>query len=222
MDLRISPQGVQQQSVAKLREAILAGMFRPGERLVEADLCKMLGVSRPSVREALRSLEAERLISIIPNRGPQIPVIGWEEAEQIYQVRALLEGEAAALSASRVTPADVAKMTAALKDFAKAVRDENAAERIAATSRFYGEILRCCNNNIILEILQSLHARINFLRARSMSQPGRAEYSLKEMKAILRAIEDKDPKAARAAAVAHTEQARLVAKKIFTSDAAKL
>ena len=84
MDLRVSPRTVQQETVEKLRVAILAGMFQPGARLVEAELCKMLGISRPSVREALRSLEAQRLVAIVPNRGPQIPIITWEEAEQIY------------------------------------------------------------------------------------------------------------------------------------------
>src|SRR5512138_1076944 len=98
MDLEVFPRTVRQEAVEKLRAAILAGRFQPGDRLVEADLCKVLGVSRPSLREALRSLEAERLIAIVPNRGPQIPIVSWTEAEEIYHVRALLEGEAAALS----------------------------------------------------------------------------------------------------------------------------
>jgi GntR family transcriptional regulator, trigonelline degradation regulator len=77
VDLQVSPRTVQQETVQKLGAAILTGMFQPGDRLVEAELCKMLGVSLPSVREALRSLEAERIISIVPNRGPQIPIMSW-------------------------------------------------------------------------------------------------------------------------------------------------
>src|SRR5690348_15248882 len=96
MDLKVSPVSVQQQAASKLRAAILAGVFQPGDRLVEADLCERLGVSRPSVREALRSLEAEKLVAIVPNRGPLVPLITWEQAKEIYQVRVLLEGEAAA------------------------------------------------------------------------------------------------------------------------------
>ncbi len=72
MDLRISPRTVQQETVDKLRLAILSGMFQPGNRLVESQLCIQLGISRPSLREALRSLAAERLIEIVPNRGPSI------------------------------------------------------------------------------------------------------------------------------------------------------
>ena len=77
IDLRVSRKSVQQETVEKLRGAILSGVFTPGIRLVEADLCNSLGVSRPLLREALRSLQAERLIDIVPNRGPQVPRLSW-------------------------------------------------------------------------------------------------------------------------------------------------
>lgn len=205
--LRISPKTVQQQIVEKLRGAILEGVFQPGDRLVEAELCEKLGVSRPSIREALRSLEAERLVEIIPNRGPQIPVLTWEHASEIYQVRALLEGEAAFIAAKRATPDDLKQMRAALGTFGKAVRDDDAAAEIVSTAEFYGHILRLCGNRIIEETLSGLLARINFLRGRSMSQPGRAKFSLQEMKSIYDAIAAKNGAAARAAAVKHVENA---------------
>ncbi len=73
MDLKVLTQTVQGQAVRNLREAITSGMFQPGDRLVEAEMCARLGISRPSLREALRSLEAERLIVIVPNKGPPHP-----------------------------------------------------------------------------------------------------------------------------------------------------
>src|SRR5690349_13762377 len=76
----------------KLRNAIAAGRFKPGERLVERDLCARLDVSRALIREALRQLEAEGLIVAVPHRGPVVASITVEEARQIYAVRALLEG----------------------------------------------------------------------------------------------------------------------------------
>ncbi len=207
LDLRISPKTVQQQIVEKLRGAIIEGMFKPGERLVEADLCVMLGVSRPSIREALRGLEAERLIEIIPNCGPQVPLLTWEHATEIYQVRALLEGEAAFLAAKKATPADLKLMRGALAEFGKAVRADDSKARVTSTAEFYGHILRVSSNRIIAETLNGLLARINFLRDRSMSQPGRAKVSLQEMKAIFEAIEDGNGTAARGAAVRHVENA---------------
>lgn len=215
MDLKVSPVSVHQQAARKLRAAILAGVFQPGERLVEADLCERLGVSRPSVREALRSLEAERLVTIVPNRGPFVPLITWEEAKEIYQVRILLEGEAAAAFAQRATPESVRLMQDALADFIKADKAGDAVERINATSRFYEEILNGCGNSVIRDILNGLLARITFLRSRSMSAPGRAKHSAQELKVILQAIQKRDPDAARQAAAYHIEQASLSAQATF-------
>jgi GntR family transcriptional regulator, trigonelline degradation regulator len=214
-NLRISPKTVQQQIVEKLREAITEGMFKPGDRLVEADLCEMLGVSRPSIREALRSLEAERLVDIIPNRGPQIPVLTREHAAEIYQVRALLEGEAAFIAAKRAAPDDLKQMRASLAAFGKAMRDNDMQAEVASTAEFYGHILRVCGNRIIEETLLSLLARINFLRGRSMSQPGRSKVSLQEMKAIYEAIAAKSSSAARNAAIKHVENAHVSANAVY-------
>src|SRR5579863_7708931 len=122
MDFKVSPQSVQGQAVSKLRDAIVTGIFRPGDRLVESDLCTRLGISRPSVREALRGLEAERLVVIVPNRGPMIPILTVEMARQIYDVRALLEGEAAARFAAQSSTADIAEMRRALEAFDDAVK----------------------------------------------------------------------------------------------------
>jgi DNA-binding GntR family transcriptional regulator len=218
MDLRVRPNTVQNQTVEKLREAILAGVFKPGERLVEAQLCNMLGVSRPSVREALRSLAAERLIAFVPNRGTQIPLISWPEARDIYHVRALLEGEAAALYATQAQPEDLAAMREALSGFAAAVGTHDKAGLLKETARFYQVILENCGNAVVADLLGGLLARITFLRDRSMSRPGRATHSLSEMLAICEAIEKADPEEARRAAIRHVEMARDAARASYRDD----
>lgn len=215
IDFKISPKTVQQQAVEKLREAILAGVFKPGDRLVEADLCALLGVSRPSVREALRSLAAEKLIGVAPNRGFFIPIMSWEEIEEIYKVRALLEGEAAALFTPRVTPEELRAMRAALEDFKTAIKSDDRLQQLKTTSRFYEPILSGCGNRIIQEILQGLMERITFLRSRSMSREGRAKYSLREMTKIFEAIKSGDAKDARNAASEHVEKACAAAKTVY-------
>ncbi|RLA53159.1 MAG: GntR family transcriptional regulator [Gammaproteobacteria bacterium] len=215
INLRIAPNAVQQQIIEKLRHAIFSGVFKPGEKLVEAELCNLLGVSRPSVREALRSLQAEKLISIIPNKGPHISILTWEEATEIYKVRALLEGEAAAIAAERATEKDIKAMRILLEAFGKAVRRVDPVEEVGSTTEFYKHIFCLCGNRIIEEMINGLLARINFLRESSMSLPGRSAISFDEMNAILDAIEKKDNEAARFAAVHHVEQARLAAYESF-------
>jgi DNA-binding GntR family transcriptional regulator len=218
MDMKVLPLTVQAQTVAKLRDAILSGVFAPGERLVESLLCERMGVSRTSIREALRRLEAERLVTILPNRGPSVAEVTWTEAEQIYEVRALLEGEAAALFAKRATAAQLKQLSDALAEFDRAVKLDNPLERLSSTERFYEVILEGCGNQIIAEILQGLVARITFLRARSMSRPGRSRLSATELRRMLDAVHKRDSKAARKAATEHIVAACSAAREVFENE----
>ncbi len=177
MDLKVSTQSIQNQVVRNLREAIISGIFQPGDPLVEADMCARLGVSRPSLREALRSLEAEKLLIIVPKKGSYIPSLTLDEAREIYETRALLEGEAVALFASRATEGAIAAMARALADFDLALEKGLLGEQIRATLEFYEQILSGCGHHTIQEMLNTLTARITFLRSKSMSLPGRAENS---------------------------------------------
>jgi DNA-binding GntR family transcriptional regulator len=218
MDLKVEVTSVQAQIVTKLREAIFSGDFTPGEKLNEPALCRMLGVSRTSLREALRSLNAEKLVTIIPNRGPMVTEIGWEEAQAIYQVRALLEGEALALFTQRAQEEDLEALRAALAEFEAATQASDPLQRVSSTAKFYDIILQRCGNQIIAEIVQGLVARISFLRARSMSRADRAYESMEEMRAMLTAAEARDPEAARAASIAHVNAARTVAQGVMLED----
>jgi DNA-binding GntR family transcriptional regulator len=215
LDLRVSPRTVQQEVVAKLRHAILSGMFMPGNRLIETNLCTSLGVSRPSVREALRSLQAEHLIEIIPNRGPQIPVLSWRDAEEIYEVRELLEGEAAARCAVAITQDEIEALADRLDAFRRASKANDVADQIKMASEFYAIVLRNCGNKIIEQVQAGLLARVSFLRARSMSLPGRAKKSYEEMNAIFSAIKSRDAKEAYKKARHHVINARAAAKKAY-------
>ena len=185
-DLVVVPRTVQSETVDKLRNAILSGRFKPGERLAESMLCKVMSVSRTSIREALRRLEGEKLVLIIPNRGPSVAEISWSEAEGIYKVRALLEAEAVRLFSTRATGAEIRLMQNALSTFGGAVTKNDAIGRIAATNAFYDVVFQGCGNSIIGEILEGLMARINLLRSQSMSRAGRSKFSVTELRKILR------------------------------------
>ncbi|MAY61423.1 MAG: GntR family transcriptional regulator [Rhizobiales bacterium] len=215
LDLRITRKTVQQEVVDKLRQAILSGMFPPGHRLVEGELCEALGVSRSSLREALRNLQAEHLVEIIPNRGPQVPVLSWEDAEEIYEVRELLEGEAAARCASRMSDDCISQLEERLEAFHRAVLDEDGEALTEAAAAFYAVILSGCGNKIIVQVQAGLLARISYLRTRSMSLPGRARRSYEEMRAIYAAIAARDERDARKAAMKHVANARASAKQTF-------
>lgn len=208
---------VRTQVVARLREAILSGHFSPGERLVETTLCDQLQVSRTSLREALRQLEAERLVTITPFRGPAVAQMTAEDADQIYEIRALLEGHAAELFAARAKPQDFAEMELALRRFEAAVKSGDSKGRIQHTDAFYEVLLEGCGNRIVVEVLGGLHDRVNFLRYRSMSSPERSAESLREMRDMLAAFKARAPAEAAQAARGHVRRARDVALKVLSS-----
>ncbi len=212
MNLRISPRTVQQETVDTLRQAIFSGLFQPGSRLVESQLCLQLGVSRPSLREALRSLQAERLIEIIPNRGPSIPALSWEEATAIYEVRELLEVEAAGRCALRISAEQLRELEKSLAAFEAAASSEDSLAQVMAAADFYSIILANCGNPVLEEVHRGLVARISFFRGRSMSLEGRARSSLAEMRDIFESIAAGDAKAARTASKRHVLKAKAAAK----------
>jgi len=212
LNLRIAPRTVQQETVDKLRQAIFSGLFQPGSRLIESQLCAQLGVSRPSLREALRSLQAERLIEIVPNKGPSIPSLSWDEATAIYEVRELLEVEAAGRCATRISKEQLLGLEKSLSAFEEAAASKDSLARVKTAADFYSIILGNCGNPILEEVHRGLVARISFFRGRSMSLEGRAQSSLAEMRDIFEAIAAGDEKAARKAARQHLIKAKMAAK----------
>jgi DNA-binding GntR family transcriptional regulator len=219
-ELRVTPKSLVEEVKTKLRQAIFMGLLKPGDRLIETELCASLGVSRPALREAIRGLEAEKLCEIAPHRGAQVPVLSWKHAEDLYHVRSLVESEAVALCAVNITDDGIVQLQASLERFKEATRRSDPYERVEATTEFYSVILKCSGNAVIEEVLMGLLARVNFLRARSMSIEGRAEKSYVEMAAIYDAIKVRDPKAARIAAERHVFNARETARSSYFSESA--
>jgi DNA-binding GntR family transcriptional regulator len=207
-DFQISRQAATLRTLVegKVRSAILSGHFKPGQRLVERELCELIGVGRTSVREALRQLEAEGLVSNVPHRGPSVSRISYEEAEQLYAFRGLLEGYAGQQFAERGSSYDMARLTDAVAQFEKAVETGNGTAILQAKTEFYAVLMDGSGNIFLKQALKLLHNRINLLRATSMMQPGRLQHSAAEIREIHDAIKVRD--AARAAAACRHHIAR--------------
>lgn len=202
---------VRMQVLETLRSAIESLDLEPGTRLVEREICETTGASRTSVREALRQLESEGLVTNIPKKGPTVTVVGAVEAAEIYEVRALLEGRAARRFTERATPASVGELRSALEAMRDAVLLHQPGELLTAKAEFYRVLLEGAANDVITSILRSLHTRVTLLRATSMSKQGRPAEALAEIEAIVEAIENGDPDAAEAASIHHVQSAATTA-----------
>lgn len=205
----------------KLREAIMSGTLKPGQRLVERELCEMMGVSRPSIREALRHLEADGLVNTVPHRGPVVSTISLEEARQLYDARAVLEGFAGRECARLRDPDVVHRIGDALTRLKAAAASQNLVGCLEAKTDFYGALISGCRNSFVQRMLKPLHDRITLLRITSMSQPKRINKSLREVTAIWRAIQSGDEELAERCCVDHVKAAAVAALDMIARTSAK-
>lgn len=194
-----------------LREAIMEGRFKPGERLRERELCELLDVSRPSVREALRKLEAEKLITSVLHRGPVVASISAAEAAELYAVRALMESFAVHEFARLASDTDIEQLGQAVQSLHTEAASGDRKRLLAAKARFYDIILRGCGNRLVKEMLLGLLSRINLLRATSFSGPDRLAESLKEIDRLYDLVKARDAQAAQEAARLHIVNAEKAA-----------
>lgn len=198
---------LRQSVVESIRDAIGSGRFSPGERLTEKGLCELTGVSRTLVREALRQLESEGLIDVIPHRGPVVARVTLDQAEQIYRVRSELEGLAAELFAVNASDEQQQALKAALKKIKATATSTDAGMRVQAKNEFYACLLNGSGNDVLAQILGLLTSRVTLLRAASLSQKGRLHQSVLELTKIVDALVARKSGAARKAAEFHVLQA---------------
>jgi DNA-binding GntR family transcriptional regulator len=202
---------LRQELINQIRASILAFEYEPGARLVERALCDRYGVSRTVVREALRQLEAEGLVTIVANRGPVVSVLSRAEATALFEVRAEMEALAASLFAQRATQAERDRLVQTVEDVAEAFESDDLQQALTAKDAFYDALFAGSHNTVMGDILLGLHARVQLLRGLSLRATGRQPQTLKEIREISdHAVAGEAEKAADAARF-HVRQAASVA-----------
>jgi DNA-binding GntR family transcriptional regulator len=195
---------LRQQVVRVLREDIVNGRLDPGQRLIETVLCENYGVSRTVVREALRQLESERLITVLPNLGPIVTILTDSEIRAIYIVRATLEGLAGKLFAENASAQDRRALLKLKDRLDREYRKGYVESREAIKAEFYALLLKGAANEVLTEQLRAIHARIAMFRRFAFVNEARTEPSIRELEAIIdAAAKDRDPAAAWAACEHH-------------------
>jgi DNA-binding GntR family transcriptional regulator len=198
---------LRKQVIERLYEAIVGLEYMPGERLVERELCERYGVSRTVIREALRHLEAEGLVTLVANRGPVIATTSAEEGRALYEVREALESLASRLCARRGSRAQKKQLSRALTQVAAAYKKDDLGAQLRAKDEFYRVLCEGADNPVIAMMLRTVQARVQMLRGLSLLAPGRTEESLVELKRLVDAIEKDDEEAAARLASDHVMRA---------------
>ena len=199
---------LREQVIDGLRTAILEFELQPGQRLVERELIEQTGVSRATIREALRELTAEGLVVTVPQKGAMVYKPSADEARDLYAVRASLEVLTVRRFVERASAAHHDRLRATVTTLEQYVAEGAGMHRLLrAKDLFYAELLAGAASPTIEQILAGVQARVRLLRATSMSQPGRAAQMAVEMRALVDAITARDAELASRLCVEHLEHA---------------
>lgn len=199
----------------RIRSGIAVGDFLPGEPLREREICEITGVSRSAVREAFRSLEAEGLITTVRYRGPMVSQLSIEELLSIYELRGIIEGNCARLFTQRASDEHCARLHQTVEEIGRGHETQNMVLVISSSEAFYQILSEGTGNVAFGQTIFSLLNRLALFRFSSTRWPGRAEKSMQELRAIVAAINSRDPEAAAKRAVEHTVASGEIAQRVF-------
>ena len=199
------PQG--NAAYARLLSELRRGLLNPGDRLVELDLAERLGVSRTPVREAIRQLEADGIVTHIPRQGATIRTLDYAEVMELYEMRAVLEGTAARLAARAASDIEIEELT----DMNRQLESlGNAPEAFALNRQFHSALLDAARNRFLTRSIQTLQKTLLILGPTTLIESERAATAVGEHKAILEALASRDGAKAESAMRTHIEAAQKV------------
>ncbi|MBD3309249.1 FCD domain-containing protein [candidate division KSB3 bacterium] len=187
-------QSLKQVAYDQIGQWLLDGIFQPGEALIETELAARLGISRTPVREALQQLAQEGLVEMVPRRGAFVRRVTLQDIEELFVIREAIEGIAARLAATKAD-ADQLQRFAELFEAADREPDETRRQTLyeEAGDDFHAYILESCGNTRIIEIIGTYKVLLQKERQIAANIPGRIDRSSQEHRAILHALQQRDP-----------------------------
>lgn len=186
-----------------IREDILKGRYKENDELREATLGKELGVSRTPVREALRQLELEGLVKIIPNRGAFVTGISEKDVCDIYMIRSVLEGLCVQMAAEHMTKERIDELEEVLVLAEYYLEKGNMEQLTELDGKFHQILYRASESRILDHVLSDFHKYVQLARRNSVKTESRAQKSLEEHREILEALKENDAEKAERLANTH-------------------
>ena len=190
-----------------IRAAIINGTLQPRERLMEIQMAEELGVSRTPIREALRKLELEGFIVMVPRKGAYVADLSFKDIADVFEIRIALEGLAAGLAAERITDDELEEMERLIVGKQEAITSGDIDKLVEVDTRFHELLYKASRNERLATIISNLREQIQRFRLTSLSFPGRNKESLQEHKQLIEAIQARDNQLARQLAQEHIENA---------------
>lgn len=186
-----------------IREAIIMGELKPGERLMEVHLAEKMGVSRTPIREAIRKLELEGLVTMVPRKGAHVAMLSAKDIMDVLEVRSSLDGLATALSAERIMDNELKELENTGKQFRSYAEKGNLLGSIKKDVEFHDVIYRSSRNDRLIQIANNLREQVHRFRVIYMKDYSSYSDLINEHMEIFEAIYSRDPERARKAAQEH-------------------
>lgn len=188
-----------------LRQAILKGELAPGERLMEVNLAQRLGVSRTPVREAIRKLELEGLVVMIPRRGAEVARISEKNLRDVLEVRRGLEDLAVELACARITENQIVELKKANVNFENSLTSNDVTAIAEADERFHEIIYKATGNEKLVQVISNIKEQMYRYRLEYIKDSAKRHALVAEHKEIVTALERKDLEKARDSMCRHIE-----------------
>ena len=190
-----------------LRNAIKNGKLKPGERLMEVQLAEELGISRTPVREAIRKLEQEGYVIMLPRRGTYVSSVSVHDVQEIFEIRTALEKLSTGLAARRIENDELEQLQKLLTKIEGYIEKRDIDNIVKTDIEFHDLLYHVSRNERLSGIISNLKEQLARFRTLSMSYPGRLEETLEEHREMVEAIASGDVEAAREAAERHMVRA---------------
>jgi DNA-binding GntR family transcriptional regulator len=189
-----------------LRDMIMSGELREGDKIKENNLCDMMGISKTPLREALRVLSAEGLIRLIPNRGSYVTTPTFEEIKEMFDVMSVLEGVCARTAAEKMNAKDFSKLEKLHNKLEESFRRRDQKKYIHQNNSYHALVQELAGNKTLNQIVNGLRQKILLYRFQSLNLPERFEQSIREHRDLLAAFRNRDPEKAEMLMTSHLKK----------------
>lgn len=185
-------QTLREKILETIRDAILKGSLKPGERVSEPDLAERFGISRTPIREAFRQLESEGYLQVVPRKGAVVASLSERDIEEFYAIKIILEGFAARMAADKLTAKEIERLESINERLYKLADEGDVKTFFRVHNEFHEVFIKAAGNDKLSEMINQLVMKFKRLRLASLSHPGRMKISIEDHRDMIQAFKEHD------------------------------
>ncbi|GAB4164929.1 MAG: GntR family transcriptional regulator [Geothermobacteraceae bacterium] len=189
-------QTLREKILETIRESILKGTLKPGEKVAEPELAERFGISRTPIREAFRQLESEGYLTVIPRKGAVVTELSERDVTEFYAIKSILEGYAARRAAGKLSDRDIERLEQINDKLAQLAEEGDVKTFFKVHGEFHDMFIEAAGNEKLADLIRQVGMKFNRLRIASLSLPGRMQISVEEHKKLIEAFRNHDGEAA--------------------------